>query len=185
MNTIELPTLSIDQIHSVERLMTEIYGIDPLQTMENAGRNLAVLAKRQLDDDIVDRSIVVLIGPGNHGGVGLVAARHLLNWGAWVQILLSYPSADYTGVAARQLSTLQAMDAPLAWAEEGWELPPADLVIDAIIGDDAELINCKNEFLVSAGLAEEKGGELVPASPVLINQLARVLNDGAPTQQLI
>jgi NAD(P)H-hydrate epimerase len=26
------------------------------------------------------------------------------------------------------------MGAPLAWAEEGWELPPADLVIDAIIG---------------------------------------------------
>lgn len=26
------------------------------------------------------------------------------------------------------------MGAPLAWAEEGWELPPCDLVIDAIIG---------------------------------------------------
>lgn len=138
MNAIELPTLSIDQMHTIERLMTELYGIDPLQTMENAGRNLALLAKRQLDDDIIDRSIVVLIGPGNHGGVGLVAARHLLNWGAWVQILLSHPLADYTGAAAQQLATLQAMDAPLAWAEEGWELPPADLVIDAIISDELQ-----------------------------------------------
>ena len=26
------------------------------------------------------------------------------------------------------------MGAPLAWAEEGWELPPCDLLIDAVIG---------------------------------------------------
>jgi NAD(P)H-hydrate epimerase len=26
------------------------------------------------------------------------------------------------------------MGAPLAWADEGWELPPCDLVIDAVVG---------------------------------------------------
>ena len=26
------------------------------------------------------------------------------------------------------------MGAPLAWAEEGWELPPCDLLLDAVIG---------------------------------------------------
>lgn len=138
MNAIELPLLSTAQMRTVERLMIEVYGIDPLQTMENAGRNLAMLAKRHLDDDIIDRSIVLLIGPGNHAGVGLAAARHLLNGGAWVQILLSHPSVDYTGVAARQLVTLRAMDAPLAWAEEGWELPPADLVLDIILGGELD-----------------------------------------------
>jgi NAD(P)H-hydrate epimerase len=77
---------------------------------------------------------VVLAGRGNNGGGGLAAARHLLNWGAWVQIVCSYPPEAYKGAAAHQLRTLQAMGAPLAWAEEGWELPPADLLIDAIIG---------------------------------------------------
>ena len=98
----------------LDRLMVEQYRITPLQTMENAGRNLALLAKQMLDDDLVDRPVVVLVGRGNKGGAGLVAARHLLNWGAWVQILLSHPSTDYTGVDAQQLSTLQAMAAPLA-----------------------------------------------------------------------
>ena len=40
----------------------------------------------------------------------------------------------YEGAAAHELHTLQTMGVPLAWAEEGWELPPCDLVIDAILG---------------------------------------------------
>ena len=119
---------------AIDPLLSEEYQIDLLQTMENAGHNLALLAKRMLDGDVADRPVVVLAGRGNNGGGGLVAARYLLNWGAWVQLLLTHRPEEYAGVAAHQLSILQAMDAPLAWAEEGWELPPADLIIDALIG---------------------------------------------------
>ncbi|MCX6043606.1 MAG: NAD(P)H-hydrate epimerase [Chloroflexi bacterium] len=136
MASIELPNLSVEQMHEVDRLMREDYQIEVLQIMENAGHKLALLAKRLLDDDVVDRAIVVLAGRDSKGGGGLVAARHLLEWGAWVQVLLTHPLADYTGIPAQQLAVLQAMDAPLAWAEEGWELPPADLVIDALIAHD-------------------------------------------------
>ena len=129
-----IPALTTDQMRKVDRLMIEEYHIDLLQMMENAGRNLALLAVRMLDGDVADRPVVVLAGRGNNGGGGLVAARHLLNWGAWVQLLLTHRPEEYSGVAAHQLSILQAMDAPLAWAEEGWELPPADLIIDAVIG---------------------------------------------------
>ena len=135
-----LPALSADQMREVDRLMVEQYGIQLLQMMENAGHNLALLARRILstddeEDPLQDRPIVVLAGRGNNGGGGLAAARHLLNWGAWVQIVLTHPPSDLPpGAMKDQLSILQKMDAPLAWAEEGWELPPADLVIDALIG---------------------------------------------------
>lgn len=131
---IELPLLSPDQSQEIERLLVEEYQISPHQRMENAGHQLALLAKRWLDDDIVDRPLVVLVGRGKKGGCGLVAARHLLDWGAWVQVVLTHPPAIYAGLPAQQLEALQALDAPLAWAEEGWELPPTDLVIDALIG---------------------------------------------------
>ncbi|MEZ4713623.1 MAG: NAD(P)H-hydrate epimerase [Caldilineaceae bacterium] len=128
------PTLTTQQMVEVDRLMIEEYGITLLQMMENAGRNLALLAKRLLDGDIMDRPIVVLTGRGNNGGGGLAAARHLLNWGAWVQVVLTAEPAAYRDAPAHQLAILQKMGAPLAWAEEGWELPPADLLIDALIG---------------------------------------------------
>jgi NAD(P)H-hydrate epimerase len=111
-----------------------MYGIDPLQTMENAGRAVASLANMLLDGDLIDRPVVILAGRSSNGGCGLAAARHLLNWGAWVQILCTHAADAFTGTAAHQLHTLQAMGAPLAWAEEGWELPPCDLVVDAITG---------------------------------------------------
>ena len=137
-----LPALTTDQMREVDRLMVEEFGIQLVQMMENAGLNLALLAKRILSDDeddaddaLEDRPIVVLAGRGNNGGGGLAAARHLLNWGAWVQIVLTHPPGDIpAGVTRDQLSILQRMDVQLAWAEEGWELPPADLVIDALIG---------------------------------------------------
>ncbi len=130
----QLPLLSTEQMRKVDELMIEEYGILLMQMMENAGRNLAALAKEMLADDLEDRPLVVLAGRGNNGGGGLVAARHLLNWGAWVQIVLTHPATEYAGVPAHQLRILQAMGAQIGWAEEGWELPPADLVIDAIIG---------------------------------------------------
>lgn len=131
---VAVPTVSTTQMQEVDRLMIADYGVDLLQMMENAGRSLATLARRLLGGDVTDRPVVVLAGRGNNGGGGLAAARHLLNWGAWVQIVCSYPLEAYKGAAAHQLRTLQAMGAPLAWAEDGWELPPADLLIDAIIG---------------------------------------------------
>ena len=132
--TILVPTVTTEQMQEVDRLMVVQYNITLLQMMENAGRSMATLARHLLDGDIVDRPVVVLAGRGSNGGGGLCAARHLLNWGAAVQVVCSYPAEEYKGVPAQQLVTLQAMGAPLAWAEEGWELPPADLLLDAVIG---------------------------------------------------
>ena len=133
-STTMLPALRRAQMREVDRLLIETYGVALLQTMENAGRSLGLVAKTLLDDDLADRPLVVLAGRGNNGGGGLVAARHLLNWGAWVQVVCTHPADAYAGVPAQQLQILHAMGAPIAWAEEGWELPPADLVVDALIG---------------------------------------------------
>jgi NAD(P)H-hydrate epimerase len=129
-----VPTVTTEQMQEVDRLMVVEYSITLLQMMENAGRGLATLARQLLDGDILDRPVVVLAGRGNNGGGGLCAARHLLNWGAAVQVVCSYPADAYRGAPAEQLAALHAMGAPLAWAEEGWELPPADLLIDTVIG---------------------------------------------------
>ncbi len=40
-----IPFINREQMEQVDRLMTEEYGISLVQLMENAGRNLAVLAR--------------------------------------------------------------------------------------------------------------------------------------------
>jgi NAD(P)H-hydrate epimerase len=129
-----LPALNRAQLREVAKLLDAPYGIAPLARIELAGRNVALLAKRMVEDDLADRPLVILAGRGHKAASALVAARHLLNWSAWVQIVCSHAQESYGGVAGQQLQTLMAMGAPLAWAEEGWELPPCDLVVDGLVG---------------------------------------------------
>jgi len=129
-----LPKLSTAQMVEVDRLMIEDYGILLMQMMENAGRNLADLAQHMLAGEVQNRPILVLAGGGNNGGGGLVAARHLANRGADVQVTLSRAMEDFSGVPAHQLEILLNMGVSVTLAGDGWELPSADLILDTLIG---------------------------------------------------
>ncbi len=118
----------------VDRLMIEEYGILLMQMMENAGRTLADLAQAWLGGEVADRPLLVLAGRGNNGGGGLAAARHLANRGADVQVFTAHPFDAFDGVPGQQLAALLAMGVSITPVEEGWELPGADLLIDALIG---------------------------------------------------
>ncbi len=111
--------------------MVETYGITLLQMMETAGRHLARLARHMLGGTVTDRRIVVLCGAGHNGGGGMVAARHLHNWGARVQAHLAAEPARLKDVPAHQWRTLQVLGLDAAAAPD---LSPADLVVDALIG---------------------------------------------------
>ena len=55
-------------------------GLDELILMENAGTNLAKIAKNELrKKGVKNGRILILLGQGNNGTDGLVAARHLKN----------------------------------------------------------------------------------------------------------
>ena len=121
----------------VDRLMINSYGITLLQMMENAGRNLALLAKQMLGDEIINRKICIIAGSGNNGGGGLAAARHLSNWGAEVTVLIATPSADFKPVPAQQLEIVRHLPISVVFAGNQAEYInwcSCQLVIDAIFG---------------------------------------------------
>jgi NAD(P)H-hydrate epimerase len=125
----EVPVLTTDQMIEVDRLMIEEYGIELIQMMENAGRNLAELTNRVLSDSLSGRTVCVLCGRGNNGGGGMVAARHLHNRGAEVHIIRL--AGDLKDIPAKQWKILEK----LGFRNEPYfELGQADLIIDALIG---------------------------------------------------
>lgn len=127
----EIPSLTTGQMVEVDRLMIEEYGILLIQMMENAGRNLAELARRMLGGDLRGRRVALLCGRGNNGGGGMVAARHLHNRGAKVSATLVGDPIGLKEIPAHQWDILQSM--ALTQADEP-DLNQADLIIDAIIG---------------------------------------------------
>jgi NAD(P)H-hydrate epimerase len=123
----------------VDRLTIEDYGITLLQMMENAGRNLAALARHLLGGDTDGRTVVVLAGRGNNGGGGLVAARHLANSAAHVSVLLAATPGELGVVPEHQRRALVHMGVAgsngiTALADLPRHFDAADLLIDALIG---------------------------------------------------
>ncbi len=78
--------VTVQQMRDIEE-RSESAGVSKGTLMENAG--LAVADRiRYHWGPASGVLIVILVGPGNNGGDGLVAARHLKGWGAEVEVFL-------------------------------------------------------------------------------------------------
>jgi NAD(P)H-hydrate epimerase len=135
MNPEDVPYLTTEQMVEVDRAMAEDLGIELIQMMENAGRNLAHLARRRfLENDPAGKSVVVLAGTGGNGGGALVAARRLWGWGAWVRIFTTKPAEAFSPVPARQLDILRRMQIAIGSEEELLKEEAPNLILDGVIG---------------------------------------------------
>ena len=111
-------------------------GITTDMLMENAGKAVAEEIKNILGN-IEQKRITFLIGPGNNGGDGLVAARHLHDWGTKVTVYLCAERPDDD----KNLKTVQARGIDCIEATEDADLSKLDelvssgtAVIDALFG---------------------------------------------------
>lgn len=103
--------------------------VAPGALMERAGLAVARLARALWPQA---RRITVLCGPGNNGGDGFVAARHLAALGLQVQLVAV--GTGRQGSAERQRAEAAAQAAGLRAAPLAALDPEAGLLIDALLG---------------------------------------------------
>ena len=115
----------------VDHLMIEDYGIWLVQMMENAGRSLAELTRRLLGGDVSGRKISVLCGSGNNGGGGMVAARHLHNWGSEIAVKAVFNPERLKNIPAHQWDILRKIGVRELTTER---LDQFEIILDAIFG---------------------------------------------------
>jgi NAD(P)H-hydrate epimerase len=104
--------------------------------MELAGKAAADVTHDLLEENSVDR-VLVLVGPGNNGGDGLVAARHLCDQGHDVTLYIWKRNVTDD----QNFAATQSRDIPVLWAEEDEglgrlreQLAATDVVLDALLG---------------------------------------------------
>ena len=110
-------------------------GVSERQLMEEAGLAVAQEAWMLLGT-LEGRHILVLVGPGNNGGDGIVAGRHLFDWGADVILYLPRKRRDMSLIEETEPRALTVM---LGEDDAGWEqltalLSSSDLIVDALLG---------------------------------------------------
>jgi len=123
--------LTREQIREVDRAAIEELRIPGLLLMENAAIGVADVAT-----DLSAQHpgpVVIVCGPGNNGGDGLAAARHLSNRGLDVRVNLAVPADAYRdgSDAATNLAIVRAMDIPI---HEDVDYGGAGLIVDALLG---------------------------------------------------
>lgn len=129
-----LPKITTEQMIEVDRLMIEEYRIELIQMMENAGRGLALLAKKRfLDNGISSKKIAILAGTGGNGGGALVCARRLYSWGYEVDVFLT-DASKMAKIPAHQLDILRRMKVPIHSVNNLLGVNEHDLIIDGVIG---------------------------------------------------
>ncbi|MBI2724469.1 MAG: NAD(P)H-hydrate dehydratase [Chloroflexi bacterium] len=106
------------------------------ELMRQAGLAVAQEAWLTLGS-IAGRRVLVLAGPGNHGGDGLVAARHFAEWEADVTVYIAAgrPAHDAMMDEARQAGALVRSAADdVAFASLDEALVEAECIVDALLG---------------------------------------------------
>ena len=158
--------VTVAEMRDLERQTAE-RGIPSFALMERAGAAVA-RAVRRSQHGVAGRKIAVLVGPGNNGGDGLVAARYLADWGARVSVHLLAPRSredtNYAAVLQRDIRISEAGSQDFLTAVQA-SLARADIVLDAILGTGRSrpLEGVFQDVLVAVGqaMAERPGLQLV------------------------
>lgn len=130
-------------IRAVDRVAVEKYGMTGLELMENAGKGVADVVKREMASSA--GRIAVIAGKGNNGGDGYVAARHLRNAGFTAAVFSLCRTGELKGDAAANAASWIKMGGEvreiLSSADLGSAEPSlrhSSIIIDAIFGTGLE-----------------------------------------------
>jgi NAD(P)H-hydrate epimerase len=158
--------LTRNEVYLKEKVTYEKYCIPPLILMENAGREVAIEAKRVLQR-YRWRKIVVCSGPGNNGGDGMVAARYLYCWGYPVECIILFDPSNLKEPAFTNYQILVKMNLVSFFKNRAWfeeKIVSSDIIIDAIFGIGLqrnvegnakiaiEAINASSKFVISVDI---------------------------------
>lgn len=133
----KIKSLSVAEMIELDRVMMEDYGISLEMMMENAGKTMALLVRR-LQPKVC--KVMVLAGSGHNGGGGIVAARHLHNWGYDVSIVLTAKLGHLKPMVKKQLGIVKKIglkvlpSASLSDAKLKQSIQASKLIIDAMLG---------------------------------------------------
>ncbi len=151
--------VTVAQMRELEQQAVKA-GISEESLMETAGLSVARRIA-QVTDGIRGKRVVVLVGPGNNGGDGMVAARYLADWGGLVTLYMTNGRRrgdKFEECRARHVRVVEAID-DIGNLELGSYVSLADVVVDAVlgIGNDRPLSDSlRSAFEEIARLKEEQ-----------------------------
>lgn len=131
-----------DEVRGFDSWAINTLGVPGVVLMENAGRSCAQLIREKLSD-VVRPKVCIFCGTGNNGGDGYVIARHLLNRGFEVVVVICGERSKIRGDAKVNLDILEGLGQPIEQlnleqndiaGRIGNFAAGADMIVDGLFG---------------------------------------------------
>lgn len=136
-----IKVVSVQEMQAIEKATDEA-GVSYEEMMQRAGRAVAEIVSRMVRD-MPEARVLVLVGPGNNGGDGLVAARILAEeTDALVDAYLFRPRSEENEVFSDALDANVTVS--MGVDDQNWRtlrevVSGADVIVDALLGTGARL----------------------------------------------
>ncbi len=129
-------------MRAIDRSAVRDYSMRSIQLMENAGRGVAEVVAAELEEMAPHRArVAVVVGKGNNGGDGFVAARFLKNSGVGVTVLSLAPLKDIKGDAGVNAGIWLKMGGETVYLRSAGDikkhatlLKHASVIVDGMLG---------------------------------------------------
>jgi NAD(P)H-hydrate epimerase len=130
--------LSVDEVRALEQAADDA-GHSYAQMMALAGQGVAQAILERVS--LKDKRVLILVGPGNNGGDGLVAGHHLVDAGAKVTAYLTRPREVEDDPVFRR-AVEQGVDVVILDEDDGYDalrrlVTGAHVLVDALLGTGA------------------------------------------------
>ncbi|HEG43967.1 MAG TPA: NAD(P)H-hydrate epimerase [Phycisphaerales bacterium] len=133
----DFKVMTCEQVRGFDRYVIEKLSVPSVVLMENAGRSCAELVAGRLNS-IENAKVCVFCGTGNNGGDGFVIARHLVNRGAEVAVVICGDRGKISGDARINLDIIENMKLSITEMDISGQVESfvsgCDIVVDAILG---------------------------------------------------
>ena len=156
----ECVVMSRDEVRAIDSWAINELGIPGVVLMENAGRSCAELIKQKLAD-VHEPKVCIFCGTGNNGGDGYVIARHLLNSGFKVSVVICGDRGKIKGDAKINLDILDRLNQPIEQLNLG----------DGDIAGRIETYSAGSDMLVDALFGTGLKGQLSDVYAKLIESI--------------
>jgi NAD(P)H-hydrate epimerase len=167
--------VSVEEMREIEAASDEAgHSYDVM--MEQAGRGVAEALQDRVS--VKGKRILVLVGPGNNGGDGLVAARYLAQAGAEVACYLTRERDPQEDENLRHIQELQIFCTTAGEDRKASRLKKlvagADVIVDALLGTGTELPvrGTIAKVLQTTGRVLERRAEPSPAERITLGGIA-------------
>jgi hydroxyethylthiazole kinase-like uncharacterized protein yjeF len=141
--------VTAEEMRKLDRHMIDVIGVSAVVLMENAGREVANEVQAFSEKIGIKRRWLVLVGKGNNGGDGFVAARHLSEAGFEVTLVLAEVLAELTDGARKTDAVLQLEIAVrlgmsmLFYPLQAIDWQSYDGIIDGLLGTGSKGADCR------------------------------------------